>query len=141
VVRKRKLVIEEAFLSHSSKDRKFTAKLAAVLREHGVNVWYSEHAIRGAQQWHDEIGAALERCDWMIVVMSPAAVKSKWVKRELLFALDDPRYQDRVVPALAKACDTKKLSWVLAQLQMISFTDFKEGCRELLNVWGIRYRS
>ncbi|MDE0040336.1 MAG: hypothetical protein OXU77_22650 [Gammaproteobacteria bacterium] len=45
-----------------------------MLREHGVPVWYSDTNIRGAQQWHDEIGAALRRCDWLIVVLTPERI-------------------------------------------------------------------
>jgi len=64
-------VPDEVFLSHSSADRAFTARLARVLREHGVPVWYSDTNIRGAQQWHDETGAALRRCDWLVVALTP----------------------------------------------------------------------
>jgi hypothetical protein len=39
--------------------------------------------IRGAQQWHDEIGTALKRCDWFLLVLSPQSVRSMWVKHEL----------------------------------------------------------
>lgn len=61
--------------------------MAEVLKRHGVPVWYSRVNIRGAQQRHDEIGAALRRCDWFAVLLSPHSVRSMWVKRELLFAL------------------------------------------------------
>jgi len=74
-------VPEEIFLSHSSADRPFTTKLADVLRRHGIPVWYSDTNILGAQQWHDEIGVALGRCDWLVLVLSPSSVASKWVKR------------------------------------------------------------
>ena len=72
----------EVFLSHSSADRAFVARLANVLRSHGIPVWYSDTDIRGAQQWHDEIGSALKRCDWLVLILSPDAVASKWVKSE-----------------------------------------------------------
>ena len=75
----------EVFLSHSSQDREMASRVAETLRAHGVPVWFSESNILGAQQWHDEIGAALVRCDWFIVLLSPDAVSSNWVKRELLF--------------------------------------------------------
>ncbi len=104
---------QEVFLSHSSRNRSFASKLAAILRDHGVPVWYSETNILGAQQWHDEIGRALERCDWFAVVLSRSSVKSMWVERELLRALNDPRYRDRIVPILYRDCETRKLSWTL----------------------------
>ena len=93
-------VRSEVFLSHSSADRAFTARLAEVLRDHGVQVWYSDTNIRRAQQWHDEIGAALRRCDWFVVVLTPDAVASRWVKRELLFSLQQDRFDGRIAPIL-----------------------------------------
>lgn len=60
----------EVFLSHSSTVRDFASRLAEMLRRHGVPVWYSETNIVGARQWNDEIGEALRRCDWFVVVLS-----------------------------------------------------------------------
>jgi hypothetical protein len=130
----------QLFLSHSHKDRLFTAKLANALRDHGIRVWYSEHNIRGAQQWHDEIGAALRRCDWLAVVLTPNAVASTWVQHELLYAVRTRRYHRHVVPILVKPCKPEKLSWTLPNLQMVRFgRGFHAGCTDLLNIWGINY--
>jgi len=130
----------EVFLSHSNRDRRFVTKLAEVLRSHGVPVWYSPTNIVGAQQWHDEIGKALRRCDWFVLVLSPHSVSSKWTKRELLYALNDARYEDRIVPLIYRACDESKLSWVLPTFQCIDFTvDYDAGCRNLLRTWGLGY--
>jgi hypothetical protein len=130
----------EVFLSHSHKDKAVTKKLADELRRHGIAAWYSERNIAGAQQWLDEIGAALERCDWFIIVLTPDAVKSKWVKREVTAALTDDRYNERIIPLLVKTCEIKQLAWPLATLQMVSLKVFKNGLRELLRIWGIGYR-
>jgi len=101
---------KELFVSHASGDRKFVDRLAKVLERHGIRYWYSRRNLIGAQQWHDEIGAALKRCDWFLIMLSPAAVKSQWVKLELVSALNDRRYRNRIVPVLAKPCDYRKLS-------------------------------
>ena len=132
----------EVFLSHSSLDRQFATEIAELLRVHGIPRWYSQVNILGAQQWHDEIGAALRRCDWLIVLLSPNSVDSIWVKREVLFALNDHRYAERIVPVLYQECDYDQLSWTLSLLQIVDFTHgFDEGCRALLRVWGIGYRT
>ncbi|NJL47261.1 MAG: toll/interleukin-1 receptor domain-containing protein [Leptolyngbyaceae cyanobacterium SM2_5_2] len=90
----------EVFLSHSSQDQAFVSKLADQLRRHGIPVWYSKTSILGAQQWHDEIGSALIRCDWFLVALSPGAVESMWVKRELIFALQQKRFENKIIPIL-----------------------------------------
>ena len=132
---------KELFLSHSNHDRAFALKLAATLRQHGVPTWHSESNIRGGQQWHDEIGAALERCDWFAVVLSPDSVKSEWVKRELLFALSEDRLRRRILPLHYRTTVPKRLSWTLSQYQIIDFRKrYEPACRELLRIWGIGLR-
>lgn len=130
----------EIFLSHASKDKKLAGALAQVLRTHGLPIWFSRTNIRGAQQWHDEIGAALKRCDWFVVVLSPHSVDSMWVKRELLFALQQNHFENRIVPLLVESCDYERLSWTLSLSQFVDFTtSFDDGCRALLKIWGIGF--
>ena len=130
----------EVFLSHSSKDRKVAQRIAKMLRAHGVPVWYSESNLLAAQQWHDEIGQALKRCDWFLLLLSPQAVRSIWVKRELLYVLRTPRYKDRIVPAYHRLCDPGELSWTLDDSQAVDFIqDFNAGCRSLLRTWGLGF--
>jgi hypothetical protein len=92
----------EVFLSHASQNHAQARRLRKVLIDHKVPVWFSPHHIRGAQQWQDEIGAALARCTWFIVILTPDAVKSMWVKRELNYALIEKRYEERIIPLLFK---------------------------------------
>jgi hypothetical protein len=130
------------FLSHSAKNRAFVDRLADVLAGHGVSTWYSRHSIRGAQQWHDEIGAALRRCHWFLLVLSPQAAKSKWVKRELMYALQADRYENHIIPLTHRRCDHAQLSWTLSSFEFVDFTrDFDDGCAELLRIWKMKYRG
>ena len=134
----------EIFLSHSSVDRQFATDLTAVIRRHGIPVWYSQTNILGSQQWLDEIGAALQRCDWFAVVVSPQSAGSMWVKRELSYALVQKQFENKIVPILhqpATVEQIKQLSWLLSLFQMIDFTGlFDDGCRDLLRIWGIGYQ-
>jgi hypothetical protein len=128
--------MREVFLSHASRDQRKARRLRNLLLAHGVSVWFSPHHIKGAQQWQDEIGRALERCEWFMVVLTPAAVKSMWVKRELRAALTEKRYEERIIPLLFKKCDFRALSWTLPQFQIIDFTrNYWKACEELLRIW------
>ena len=130
------------FVSHASADREFVEKFASVLREHGVRFWYSRKHILGAQQWHDEIGIALRTCDWFALILTPESTSSKWVRRELSYALRQDRYENHIVPVLLRDCDIDGLSWVLGSLQFVDFSkNFETGCRELLKIWGKQYRA
>ena len=67
----------EVFVSHSSRNTAFAERLVGMLNQHGVRTFYNNKKnIHGAQQWHDEIGAALARCSWFIVILTPQAVAS-----------------------------------------------------------------
>lgn len=133
---------DEVFLSHSDLDRKFAASFVTVLKRHGIKVWYSPRHIAGADEWYGKIGAALNRCDWFVVILSPNSVVSRWVRRELVFALTHERYDGRVVPVLYKDVDYLTPFWSLGDTQVIDFTRKREdGYRELLKVWGVGYRA
>ena len=99
-VRRRRSVVKEIFLSHSSQDRAFATVLAELLRAHGPPVWYSRTNIAGAEKWHDEIGRALDRGDWFLVVLYKKSVQSKWVKSELMYALQNEQYDNHFVPVV-----------------------------------------
>lgn len=127
----------EAFLSHSSEDRAIAQRIAELLCEHAVPTFYAPANIVGHQQWQDEILKALQRCDWFLVLLSPNAVQSMWVKRETAFALKEKRYEDRIVPLFYRDCNLGTLEW-LRLYQFVDFrTDFREGARMLLRTWGL----
>jgi len=138
--RTRRKVPGEIFLSHAHQDHSLTLRLARTLHDHGLRSWYSERHIPGAKQWLDEIGAALDRCDWFVVPLTPSSVRSKWVKRELTYALNQDRYEDRIVPLLVEPCDYTKLAWPLATVQVIPFRRFSSGCGTLFDLWSIPYQ-
>ena len=132
----------ELFLSYSSLDRAFANSIVDVLRHHGIPVWHSETNLVGGELWHDEIGNALQRCDWFAVILSPSAADSMWVKRELRFVLRQRRLDEKILPLLYKPCDLERLSWTILSSQIIDFTgDFHIACRALLRTWGLGYKQ
>ena len=125
----------EIFFSHASQDQREAGRICRQLRAHGLKVWYSKTHLIGAEAWHDEIGQALDRCDWFIILLTPSAVKSQWVKRELVYALSISRYVGRIVPLILKDCNPRTLSWALKAIQMMDYRE--SGAAGLLRIWGI----
>ncbi len=77
------------FISHSSLDREFVElNIIAPLRAHGVETWYSSDSIETADEWAMKIIEGLKSCDWFLVAMSPRSVESKWVQREVHWAME-----------------------------------------------------
>ena len=65
--------------------------------------------------------AAIKRCDWFIVLLSPVAIDSMWVKRETALALSDRRYDNRIIPVNYRPCDLGPLEW----LRIFQIVDFQ----------------
>jgi hypothetical protein len=80
-------------------------------------VWIDQDYIVGGDDWMDAIGDALEVCDSLLLVLSPDALKSKYVKMEYrhFFRQDKP-----IIPILCQHLE--KLPFELASLQYIDFT-------------------
>lgn len=129
---------KEVFLSHSSNNIDVATAISETLINHGVPVWYSPINIMPSQQWHDEIGRALKRCDWFMVLISEDSISSEWVKRELMYALTHRQYYDAIMPVMIEDCDYEELSWTLCSFQIIDFdNDAETAYRQMLRTWGI----
>jgi hypothetical protein len=131
---------KEIFLSHSSDDRPIATAVAETLSNHGVPIWFSPINIMTAKKWQDEIGKALKRCDWFIVLLSNNSVKSKWVKLELAYALNHSQYDDHIIPVTIEPCDYEELSWTLGVFQMVDMTNSREEAyTQVLRSWGLGF--
>jgi TIR domain len=134
------MIPKEVFLSHSVKNKAVASALADTLRRHGVPVWYSSTNIRSAQDWIEEIGKGLSRCDWFLLLLSKASVASKWVKMELNYALNHSQYDDHILSIKIEDCNHEDLSWTLGIFQMVHFNGKSNaGYEEILKTWGLGF--
>jgi TIR domain len=70
------------FLSHSSKDKPFVRDLAAALEAEGeMEVWLDEREIDYGENILLKIADGLD-ADFVLLILSPDSVNSKWVKEE-----------------------------------------------------------
>lgn len=107
-----------------------------LLRRHHIRPWYSNDDIPSAAAWEKTIREGLRSCEWFLVVVSPAAIQSKWVQAEVHWAVD--HRADKLVPVLAAACDPVDLNLQLIRFQHIDFTaDRDRAKRQLLATWGV----
>ncbi len=78
----------DLFISHSSADDGFVGALRAALAGHGQQGWIDSRELRGGDALSPAIKSAIERAAAFAVVVSPAALQSKWVGKELRHALE-----------------------------------------------------
>lgn len=76
------------FISHSSRDDAFVRDLRARLAEHGQDGWIDSRELRGGDPLWSEIQEAIEAASAYAIVVSPDALQSRWVGKELRHALD-----------------------------------------------------
>ena len=86
-----------AFLSYSRADRGTVAHFDAELQRAGIDGWRDVEGIRGGEQWRTEIVEAIQHADAFVLFVSPAAMRSDNVRRELTVAEEDHK---PIVPVL-----------------------------------------
>jgi hypothetical protein len=79
---------KDIFISYSRRDQEFVTRLASDLDQHVTGVWFDQSAIRAGQRWHDEILQGIRECKAFILVLSPDAMQSRYVREELDTALE-----------------------------------------------------
>jgi hypothetical protein len=99
-------------------------ELGPLLRAHGVETWEAEVDIRTADEWEARIRTGLELCDWFLVVLSPNAVNSDWVKTEVHWAMENRN--GRVIPLVIAPCKSEDLHLKLRRIQHIDFEQNRE---------------
>lgn len=114
------------FISYSRADSEFVDKLETELSKHGFVTWLDRQHLEGGNDWAAVIQAQITRHELVVVVLSPDAVASEWVNREIAFA---QQIRKDIVPVLAK---TTQVPFRISELQFVDFTrDFATGAVQL----------
>jgi hypothetical protein len=120
-----------AFISHSSADRNWVEReILQFLKENGIKPWYSAHSISSAAQWEREVLKGMKACEWFLLVVSPSAAESDWVKDELFWAMQFR--PTRIVPIIMRKCDLYQFHIRLPRIQHVDFTESKTVARQKL---------
>jgi hypothetical protein len=90
------------FLSYASDDRDYAKSLYTQLVQAGFEVQDPQTSSLPGDNVGKEIGAALEKSDAMVVVVTPQSQKSPFVTGEIQFALGSSRYKNRLIPVLVE---------------------------------------
>lgn len=112
--------MSELFISYSRRDSQFADILITNLEQHGFDVWVDREDIPGGDAWRAAISRAIRRCHSFLAVLSPHAVRSKYVARELALA---DKHNKPIIPILYQPCEIPpEVELQLAGLQMVDFS-------------------
>ncbi|MBT7191098.1 MAG: toll/interleukin-1 receptor domain-containing protein [Anaerolineae bacterium] len=79
---------KDIFISYSRRDQEFVTRLAADLDTRVAGAWFDQSAIQVGQNWHDEIMDGIRECKAFVLVLSPDAAESRYVREEVNKALE-----------------------------------------------------
>lgn len=124
----------DIFLSYSRQDLALMQQVKAALEGVGFRVWIDQTELEpGTPSWTGAIESAIESAGCLLVVLSPTAKKSKWVREEMEYA----RSQDkRIFGALAKGKPNNALPFGYSTLQFSDLTNpatYPAELRKLVN--------
>lgn len=70
------------------------------LKNAGLDVWDEDYDIYPGDNWAKVTGEALEQADAMVVLLTPEALDSKNVRREILYTLGVEKFENRLIGVL-----------------------------------------
>ena len=97
------------FISHSSHDDNFVRDLREALADHGQSGWVDSRELRGGNPLWPAIEKAIDDASAYAVVVSPEALQSKWVGKELSHALNRAKGEGNKFPVVPLSLDGTKL--------------------------------
>lgn len=93
----------DIFVSYSHSDKALVQSLAAELRRRHIRVWIDGWEMKPGDILREKISEGIANASFFLVVLSPSALSSRWVKYELNSGMIDEIEQGhvRVIPAVA----------------------------------------
>jgi hypothetical protein len=123
---------KNAFLSYARKDTQFVLRLVYDLRAGGADLWLDQLDIKQGERWDRAIEDALAKSPRLLVVLSPAAVKSNNVMDEVSFALEHGK---TVLPVICRNC---KIPFRLRRVQYEDLSkNYEAGLGRVLARLGV----
>lgn len=121
------------FISHSSVDKPFVRKLKKELEPYCFKVWFDEDDIRVGDSIPKKIGNGLEEANRLIIVLSPEAVASNWVKLELENAHYRFTQIDRgsIIPIVFREC---KIPGFISHYKRFYWEEFSQSFEKQLEI-------
>jgi HEAT repeat protein len=113
----------QIFLSYRSADVDFALRLAADLKNAGINLWMDRMDIKPGDDWPQALEAGVNNCAAMIVLVSEEYVKSKYCLRELHRA---DRMNKKIFPVVLAEVPPHETPMELERAQHISFMEWHD---------------
>ena len=85
------------FISYSSHDQAFAERLHADLQAKNLRCWFAPEDLKIGDRFQERIEESIKTFDKVMIVLSDASVKSRWVEREVNAAREREDREGRTV--------------------------------------------
>ena len=116
----------KVFLSHAHADAPLAGRVRKALAESGFELWDPQRDILPGDNWASEVAHALEESDAMVVLLTPAAARSPYVKREIEYALGAKNYSNRLIPVVVgnrERLPADEIPWIVRRMRWFELDD------------------
>src|SRR5712691_8388946 len=130
--------VQRIFVSHSSKDNDFGVQLVEDLRRilgDESAVWYdAKRGLNPGDQWFQKIENEVIARDIFLIVLSPDAMNSAWVRREFDIALNEKK---RIIPVLYRSYQVWPYLRTVHHVSYLPPRTYEAAFDELLTTLGL----
>ncbi len=109
------------------------------LRAEGLEVWTDEKMEAGTRSWKQAIEQALEAAACLVVILSPSAKQSEWVREEMDYA---EAHDVRIFPVLASGTERRSIPFGFITAQRVDIRreeDFAAEMQKLVFTIRVHY--
>ncbi len=117
------------FISYSSKNKEEAEFFKAFLNRNNIKTWIAPDDIPAGSNYPNEITQAIESCSCLLLLLTPSAVASPWVPREVEMAINSKK---PVIPVkLEEVTLTKEFRLYIGTSQILPIYSFDEHSTQM----------
>lgn len=118
------------FISYSTLDREHALKIKRALEESHTNVWLDMFSLRKTDELRKQLFDSIKASDLFCVLLSPSAVESEWVLKEIDVAAEEKGL--RILPIILRACRIPTKLKNIVAFDATHGVDRESVCRRLV---------
>ena len=114
------------FLSYAQDDAALAERFRKALADTGLEVSDPDRDHLPGENWAGEVARALEESEAMVVLLTPAAIGSPDVKRNIEYALGAKNYRNRLIPVVvgnSKRFPLAEIPWIVRRMPRFELDD------------------
>ena len=118
--------VPRVFLSYAHDDAAFAERVCKALADSGFEVSDPDRDHLPGDNWAGLVARALEESDAMVVLLTPAAIASPDVKRNIEYALGAKNYSNRLIPVVVgglKRFPRTEVPWIVRRMPWFELDD------------------